>query len=240
MPSATSTPRLLREIAPELWVAEQPLRYLGFEMGRRMAVVRLAGGELLVHSPVSLSDGLRDELAALGEVRFVVPASILHGHLYMEQYRDAYPQARLFGVPGLERKRPDLRFDGMLGNSPEPEWSDELDQERFDGHRVAGRVLNEVEFLHRGTRTLISGDLCFNIASEWPLKTRLLAWGPRMRRRLGPTVAFRLGIRDRGAAKRSVERILEWDFDRILPGHGEIVEAGGRDALRRDFAWLLR
>ncbi len=205
-----------------------------------MAVVRLAGGELLVHSPVSLSDGLRDELAALGEVRFVVPASILHGHLYMEQYRDAYPQARLFGVPGLERKRPDLRFDGMLGNSPEPEWSDELDQERFDGHRVAGRVLNEVEFLHRGTRTLISGDLCFNIASEWPLKTRLLAWGPRMRRRLGPTVAFRLGIRDRGAAKRSVERILEWDFDRILPGHGEIVEAGGRDALRRDFAWLLR
>jgi len=47
-----------------------------------------------------------------------------------------------------------------------------------------------------------------------------------MRRRLGPTVAFRLGIRDREAARRSVRRILEWDFDRILPGHGEIVEAG--------------
>lgn len=232
--------RMLHEIAPDLWVAEQPLRYLGFEMGRRMAVIRLAGGELLVHSPVSLSDGLRDELAGLGGVRFVVPASILHGHLYMEQYRDAYPQAKLFGAPGLERKRPDLRFDGMLGGSPEPEWSDELDQRRFEGHRVAGRVLNEVEFLHRKTRTLISGDLCFNIGPEWPLKTRLLAWGPRMRRRLGPTVAFRLGIRDREAARRSVERILEWDFDRILPGHGEIVETGGKDAFRRDFAWLLR
>jgi hypothetical protein len=231
---------VLREIAPDLWVTEEPLRYLGFEMGRRMAVVRLADGGLLVHSPVRLSGGLRDELAALGDVRFVVPASILHGHLYMEQYQEAYPRARLFSVPGLGRKRPDLCFDGELGGSPEPEWSGDLDQKRFDGHRVAGRVLNEVEFFHRMTHTLITGDLCFNIGSEWPLRTRLLAWGPRMRRRLGPTVAFRLGIRDREAARRSVERILEWDFDRILPGHGEIVEAAGKDAFSQDFAWLLR
>jgi glyoxylase-like metal-dependent hydrolase (beta-lactamase superfamily II) len=231
---------VLREIAPDLWIAEEPLRYLGFEMGRRMAVVRLAGGDLLVHSPLSLSDQLEGELAELGDVRFVVPASILHGHLHMEQYRRAYPQARLFGAPGLERKRPDLRFDGMLRGSPEPEWSDDLDQKRFEGHRVAGRVLNEVEFFHRKTQTLITGDLCFNIGPDWPLKTRLLAWGPRMRRRFGPTVAFRLGIRDREAAKRSVERILTWDFDRVLPGHGEIVETGGREAFERGFAWLLR
>lgn len=231
---------MLREIAPDLWVTEEPLRYLGFEMGRRMAVIRLTGGGLLVHSPVRLSGGLRDELAALGDVRFVVPASILHGHLYMEQYQEAYPRARLFSVPGLERKRPDLRFDDELGGSPELEWSGDLDQKRFEGHRVAGRVLNEVEFFHRKTHTLIAGDLCFNIGPEWPLKTRLLAWGPRMRRRLGPTVAFRLGIRDREAARSSVERILEWDFDRILPGHGEIVEAAGKDAFSKDFAWLLR
>ncbi len=231
---------MLREIAADLWVAEQPLRYLGFEMGRRMTVIRLTGGALLVHSPVSLSTQLEGELAALGEVRFVAPASILHGHLYMEQYGDAYPQARLFGVPGLERKRPDLRFDGMLGDAPEPEWADDFDQKRFEGHRVAGRVLNEVELFHRKTRTLITGDLCFNIGPEWPLRTRLLAWGPRMRPRLGPTVAFRLGIRDREAARRSVERILEWDFDRILPGHGEIVDTGGKDKFEKDFAWLLR
>ncbi len=230
---------VLRQIAAHLWVAEQPLRYAGFEMGRRMAVVQLSGDRLLVHSPVELSHQVRDELDDLGEVSFVVPASILHGHLHMEQYREAYPQARLFGVPGLERKHPDLRFDGELGASPEPAWSDELDQKPFEGHRVAGRVLNEIEFFHRKTRTLIAGDLCFNIGPDWPLVTRLLAWGPRMRRRLGPTVAFRLGIRGRQAARRSVERILEWDFDRILPGHGEIVESGAKNRFRQDFAWLL-
>jgi len=232
--------RMLHQVAPELWIAEEPLRYLGFEMGRRMTVVRLGDDRLLVHSPTELSERLRRELDELGELSFVTPASILHGHLYMEQYREAYPRAMLFGVPGLERKRPDLRFDAQLGASPEDAWSGELDQKRFDGHRVAGRVLNEVEFFHRRTRTLIAGDLCFNIGPDWPLKMRLLAWGPRMRRRLGPTVAFRMGIRDRPAARRSVESILEWDFDRILPGHGEIVESGAKERFRRDFAWLLR
>lgn len=230
----------LREIDSDLWAAEEPLRYLGFEMGRRMTVVRLTDRTLLLHSPARLSEGLRRELDRLGETRFVVPASILHGHLDMGQYRDAYPRAKLFGVPGLDRKRPDLRFDGLLGGAAEPDWIGDLDQKRFEGHRVAGRVLNEVEFFHRKTRTLITGDLCFNIGPRWPLRTRLLAWGPRMRRRLGPTVAFRMGIRDRRAARRSVERILEWDFDRILPGHGEVVESGAKGTFEKDFAWLLR
>jgi hypothetical protein len=36
-----------------------------------------------------------------------------------------------------------------------------------------------------------------------------------------------------------VKRILEWDFDRILPGHGEIVDSGGKAAFEQGLAWLL-
>jgi hypothetical protein len=53
---------MLSEIAPELWIAEQRLRYLGFEVGRRMTVIRLVGGGLLIHSPARLSTGLRAAL----------------------------------------------------------------------------------------------------------------------------------------------------------------------------------
>jgi Domain of unknown function (DUF4336) len=224
----------LSEIAPELWIAEQPLRYLGFEVGRRMAVIRLAGGGLLIHSPARLSAELRTALDELGELRFVVAASELHGHLYMEQYRDAYPQVKLFAAPGLDRKRTDLHFDGLLSGVPEPEWRDDLDQMAFAGWRR----LNEIEFLHPKTRTLIAGDLCCNFG---PGITRLVAQG-RVRRRLGPPTECRiLGIlRDRGAVRRSLERILGWDFERILPGHGEILHTGGRDTFRRDLARLLR
>ncbi len=224
----------LSEIAPELWITEQPLRYLGFEVGRRMAVIRLAGGGLLIHSPASLSAELRAALDPLGEVRFVVAASELHGHLYMEQYRDAYPQVKLFAAPGLERKRKDLQFDGQLSGVPEPEWRDDLDQTEFEGWRR----LNEIEFFHPTTRTLITGDLCCNFA---PLITRLAAQG-RVRQRIGTTTECRiLGlVRDRRAVRRSLERILEWDFDRVLPGHGEILHTGGRHAFQQGFARVLR
>jgi hypothetical protein len=224
----------LSEIAPELWIAEQPLRYLGFEVGRRMAVIRLAGGGLLIHSPASLSTELRAALDQFGDVRFVIPASELHGHLYMEQYRHAYPQVKLFAAPGLDRKRQDLHFDGLLSGVREPEWRDDLDQMAFEGWRR----LNEIEFFHPKTRTLITGDLCCNFG---PLITRLVAQG-RMRQRLGPPTECRiLGIlRDHMSVRRSLERILEWDFDRILPGHGEIVHSGARSAFEKGFERLLR
>jgi hypothetical protein len=228
----TTTP--LTEIAPGLWIAEEPLRYLGFEVGRRMVVTRLAGGGLLIHSPARLSAELRTALDRLGDVRFVVPASELHGHLYMEQYRAAYPQVKLFAAPGLDRKRKDLRFAGLLSDAPEPEWRADLAQMAFEGWRR----LHEIEFFHPKTRTLITGDLCFNFG---PGITRLFAQG-RIRRRLGPSTECRvLGlVRDRKAVGRSLERILQWDFDRIIPGHGELVHTGGKDAFEKSFARLLR
>lgn len=46
----------------------------------------------------------------------VVPASALHGHLLMEQYRDAYPRVELFAARALAWRRPDLSFLGELGD----------------------------------------------------------------------------------------------------------------------------
>jgi glyoxylase-like metal-dependent hydrolase (beta-lactamase superfamily II) len=58
------------------------------------------------------------------------------------------------------------------------------------------------------------------------------------RRGVRPTPAFRLAVRDRDAARASLERILGWDFERIVPGHGEILQAGGREELAAGYAWL--
>jgi hypothetical protein len=70
-----------------------------------MAIVQLASGELLLHSSAMLTAELRQVLDAIGRVRFVVPASNLHGHLFMEQYRAVYPGVQLFAAPGLRQVR---------------------------------------------------------------------------------------------------------------------------------------
>jgi len=46
-------------------------------------------------------------------------------------------------------------------------------------------------------------------------------------------------IRDRAAARACMERILDWDFDRVIVAHGDVLAHGGREALRRGYAWLL-
>jgi hypothetical protein len=45
-------------------------------------------------------------------------------------------------------------------------------------------------------------------------------------------------IRDRVAARQSVDRVLQWDFDRIIMTHGEVVETGGREQFAATFAYL--
>jgi glyoxylase-like metal-dependent hydrolase (beta-lactamase superfamily II) len=217
----------VRQIGPDLWAAESPLRMLGVQAGRRMAVVRLASGELLVHSPAPLDERLRAALERLGGVRFVVAASWLHGHLHMGDYA----RAELFAPPGLAARRPDLSFAGELGDRPDERWAADLDQALFRGQRVPP----EVVFLHRPSRTLIVGDLVWNVTSRMPLSARV--WAGR-RPGVRPTPAFRLAVRDRAAARASLDRILAWDFDRILIGHGEVLESGGRAALERAYAWL--
>ena len=42
-----------------------------------------------------------------------------------------------------------------------------------------------------------------------------------------------------GAARRSLRTILEWDFDRIIVTHADIVETGGKAKMKKAFAFIL-
>jgi hypothetical protein len=224
----------LRELAKDLWVAERPQRFYGLEVGTRMTVLRLADGSLLLHSPVALDAELRRELDALGRVRFAVAPNRVH-HLYAGKVAEAYPEARLWVGPGLERKRPDLGFAGVLGDEAPAEWKGQLDQVFFRGRPYE----NEVVFFHRASRTLILCDLAFNFGPRAAAATRLLMRLLQSYGRFGPSKLDPLLIRDRRAARQSLERILRWDFDRVVVAHGDVLESGGHEALRQGYSWLL-
>jgi hypothetical protein len=224
----------LYELARDLWIAERHQRFYGLEVGTRMTVVRLARGDLLLHSPVALDAELRRELDALGRVRFVVAPNRVH-HLYAGEVARFYPEARLWVAPGLDRKRPDLAFVAVVGDEAPDEWKGELDQTFFRGRPYE----NEVVFLHRASRTLVLCDLAFNFGSRAAAPTRWLMKLIRSYGRFGPSRLDPLLIRDRAAARGSLERILAWDFDRVVVAHGDVLESGGREALRRGYSWLL-
>lgn len=223
---------MLESVAENVWVEARSLRFAGIETGTRMTVVRLAKGGLFVHSPVALGEGTRAAVEALGPVAAIVAPSRFH-HLFAGEWSRAWPDAVLCCCPGLERKRADLRWQRVLGDTPEPEWQGELDQVLFSARPLE----NEVVFFHRASRTLICADALFDLAQHPSRVTRLAAFllGNRAP---GATWLERLLIRDRRAARAQRDRMLAWDAERIVLAHGPIVEHGGREVLRRAYAWL--
>jgi len=228
------THRRLRQLAENLWVVERPQSFYGLPVGTRMTVIRLAGGRLLLHSPVALDADLRGQLDALGQVCFAIAPNRVH-HLYAGDVARAYPGTRLWVAPGLERKRPDLVFEAVLTDDAPEAWRAEVAQVFFRGRPYE----NEVAFFHRASRTLMLCDLAFNFGPGAAAPTRLLMKLLRSYGHLGPSKLDPLLIRDRRAARESLERILAWDFDRVIVAHGDVQETGGHEILRRGYSWLL-
>jgi hypothetical protein len=132
-------------------------------------------------------------------------------------------------------KRADLTIAGVLADEPEPGWKDAVDQVLVGGFPFA----NEVIFFHRPSATLIATDLAFNVGSSSPPLTRLVFRLAGAYGRLSPTLLERLLVRDRRAFRQSLERILEWPFDRVVVAHGNVCERGGREELVRGYSWVL-
>ncbi len=191
-----------------------------------MTVVEL-DGELLIHSPVDVRPSL---LETLGHPRWVLAPNLLH-HLYVQPWIDAGLES--WAAPGLADKRPDLRFDHQVERGGRHPFGNDVWLLPLSSFALT----NEVVMLHRPSGTLIVADLVFNVPPTAPWTTRTA-----MRALLGypgccTTIVERVGM-DRTKARRELNSILDWPFDRIIMAHGDIVETGGKDALRDAFAWL--
>lgn len=224
---------MLTPLAPDLWEYNAPMTVLGMAIGHRLTVVRLADGSLWLHSPVAYSAELAAALAALGPVAHIVAPNCIHD-TYLEGWFAAYPGARFHGARGFSQVRPDLKFTDSLGDTPPPAWADVIHQ-----HLLRGMPrVNEVVFCHRPSRTLIVTDLLFNLGPDMPWLSRVLLRINDCYCKVGASRLLRSTIKDRAALKMSLERVLTWDFDRVVLSHGRNLESGAKEILRNAFAFL--
>jgi len=232
-----------KSLAPNLWIVDQPDFNTGVaKIGTRMTVIKLASGGLFLHSPTKLDEETKQALDAIGEVRAVVAPSRAH-HLFVGDYIKTWPGAKLYGPPGLVGDiqdfrarigaRRDLKLDAVLSDEPASEWAGEIDQLLFKG----ATGLNEVVFFHRPSRSVIFTDLVFNVPADFK-DARIFYTLVGGRGRFGPHRLIRLSIRDRKAARESVAKILEWDFDRVIVTHGDVLESGGKAKFAQAFSYL--
>lgn len=229
---------MLEYVDTGIWVSADPsFRFVGlFQIGTRMTVVKLDDGSLWLHSPIRLTAALKDALDGLGVVGAIVCPNRYH-HMFAGDYAAAYPNAELYGTPALVRGRKDLNLSAVMDESftLPAAWQDCL-----QGLYIAGSQFEETVFLHRESKTLISSDLIeyFTEHEQWFTRMYLKLAGTYRNPSFPKIVkAF---YKNRPLAKRAFETMLDWDFDRMIIAHGNVlIEDDPKAALRRSYSWLL-
>ncbi|RYZ42328.1 MAG: DUF4336 domain-containing protein [Myxococcaceae bacterium] len=224
----------LRKLSDDVHVLDAPFNLLGIEVGGRMTVLRLPDGGLWVHSPVAFTPERRAALEALGPVRFLVAPNLFH-HLHLPDWAAAFPDARVAAPPGLRAKQPALRIDLVLGDAPDAGWASVVDQVHVRGMPRLGEFL----FFHRPSRTLLVTDLVFHYQRADSWKLRLYARVERVWKRFAVPLLIRVALmKDKQAVRADLQRVLQWDVERVVVCHGEVLEHGGQKALHDAFAGL--
>ena len=131
----------------------------------------------------------------------------------------------------------------------DPEFDAEFDYEYCGSH-----ANKELVFNHRPTKTLIEADMMFNLPAREQFSrtevdsttgflTRLFigmqntvgaaTWQKRF-------LWYAASSGDRKGFNASARKIAGWDFERIVPCHGDVIESGGKGVFERIFEWHLK
>ena len=235
----------LKPVTDDVWIVDGPLIEFGPPLLRmpfptRMSIIRI-GRELFIHSPTPLTDGLKAEIAAIGEPAWIIGPNRIH-YWWIPEWCDAYTAAVAYLAPRImdqaggrldrvsHRCRPlDHRsgypWDGIIETLP-----------------VHGSYMSEIVFFHRTSRTLVLTDMIENFEPQkLGIFSRVLTWLGGAQHPDGKMPRdLRLTYRARMAELRAaLDTMIGWDPARIILAHGRWYERDGANELRRAFRWLL-
>lgn len=230
--------KVLKPFGPNIWTVDgDDVRMFGaLPFTTRMTVVKLETGGLWLHSPVLPTKARRDALEQLGPIEHLVAPIKIHS-IGITPWSSIVPAAHVWASPQFTARHPDIRVDTLLTNATRPSWAKEIAHLAIEGHTI----VDEVDFLHKRSNTLILTDLIQkHFADRDP---RFWRWVKKtvgvLGEKGGVPLDIRLSIRDRSAMRQSIETLLTWDFDNLILSHGHCMQGSARQEFRRVFAWLL-
>lgn len=221
------------QIAADIWAHEKDVDLaLGLNMPGRATIMRLPDGRLVIHSPLPIDDATAKQIDALGEVRFLVAPNALHW-MYLKAAKERWKDARVLASPVLAKKLGSFPFESL----PETGRIEGMEGIRIE--RIQGAPdIQEHVFLHEASRSLVVGDLLFNIQECRSFWMRLFLRLGGTWKKTAQSMLWKRLVKDRAAAARSASDILSWDFERLIVAHGDVVEDDARGRARKALAWM--
>ncbi|KAL0580492.1 hypothetical protein V5O48_001562 [Marasmius crinis-equi] len=260
IPSKPDQVMVIRDLVPNIiTTCSAPFNRFGrFKIGGRGTLVRMNNGSVAVFSPIALTEEVKKKVASMGEVKYITALDYEH-HIFLAPWHKEYPNAKVIGPEGLKEKRAKqgeedvpfaVVFDATkkLETKVDPEFDAEFEYEYIHVHPN-----KELVFNHKPTKTLIEADLLFNLpATEQYSKsddnprsgffTKIFS---ALMNTHGEALAQRRLIwygtssTNRTAFNESIARINAWDFERLIPCHGDVLEKDGKTVFEKIMKWHL-
>ena len=137
-------------------------------------------------------------------------------HLYLPEWKSAYPSAALWGPASTTKRFPALGFEPPLEDTAPSAWGADLDLAWFRG----SFAMDEIVFFHQPSRTVILADLIESFSeaflrTHWSWWQRplavldgIVAWNP------GAPREWRLSFTNRAPARAARVKVLGWPCER--------------------------
>ena len=230
----------VQAFAPNVWIIDGPtVRDFGVLFTTRMTVVKLTNGSVWIESPVSVPFETLQCITEWGQVRYLVAATPRHVWR-LAAWHTLFPDAQLW-VPRptpFTLKKGHLPLTGILSDAPQSDWAEDFDQLAFQGNPL----IEEVLFFHKASRTVILDDLIqvHPSVKGKPLRNALFQLEGVASPPGGVGLDFRLSFTNRKLARRSLDTLLSWDFDKLIIAHGACIEKDAKPCVEQAFHWLRR
>jgi hypothetical protein len=226
--------------------------------------VRLTSGSLAIVSPVALTPEVKAKLAELGgTVAYIIAPDFEH-HIFISEWAKQYPNAKLIGPEGLQEKR-HKATDEKIGKeqfsfvyTPANKQDNNIDADfaaNFEVEYMDSHPNKEIVLFYKPDKVLIEADLMFNlpcieqysrvpeaaknthgIANKIFAGLQSTSGEAKGTKRL---LWYGLSSKNRPSWNASVQRIDTWDFNTIIPCHGETIVGTGKETFRKVFEWHL-
>lgn len=213
-----------------------------------------------------MTDAVKEKVAEMGgNVAYIVALDYEH-HIFISEWAKEYPGAKLIGPEGLPEKRAG-QDDPKIGkeefavvftpsNKAQLKIGEEFDAD-FDYEYVDGHANREIVFVYKPEKVLIEADLLFNLpareqysrvpAAEQPadgIANKLFNCfqnpGEGGNNKWMKRFNWHLASKNKASYSQSVKNIDQWEFTKIIPCHGDVIEENAHETFKHVFEWHLK
>ncbi len=181
--------------------------------------IELENNTLMVISPGPFERNMIQEIIDKYNTIYCVAPNVLH-YKHLKSFNNFFPKIDIYGPFALTKKQPWLSGKILSLDT----LNEKLKGQVLFFPILGNSFLDETVFYCSQSKSLIVTDLFFNMKEPMPLGRKWILSLVGARNKIAQSKLVKNSTKDKEAYFRSVKPLKELDCQRIIVGHGEIVE----------------